>query len=152
MFFTKNFPAFLLVALNSITTTMPTAAELKAKFEAEKAERQRREDEERAKEAELLKEIAALEEAEKKAAEKKAEEERLERERKLLEEARLALAAKELADKKAAKERESALQTKTTGVSRASSPVKTKVVSSGEDGDCWPCRSGKVKKVCVFPP
>ena len=62
---------------------------------------------------------------------------------------RLALAAKELADKKAAKERESALQTKTTGASRASSPVKTKIVVSGGDGICWPC---KMKgKACVFP-
>ena len=143
----QKIPAFFSSSLSTFTTTMPTTAELKAKFEAEKAERQRREDEERAKEAELLKEIAELEEAEKKAAEKKAEEEQLEQERKLLEEARLALA-----DKKAAKERESALQTKTTGALRASSPVKTKVVPSGEEGDCWPCRLGKVKKVCVFPP
>ena len=149
MFFSKIFPAFLLVALNLITTTMPTAAELKAKFEAEKAERQRREDEERAKEAEMLREIAELEEAEKKAAEKKVEEERLERERRLLEEARLALAAKELADKRAAKERESALQTKTTGASRASSPVKTKVVVNAGDGICWPCKTKG--KACVFP-
>ena len=142
----QKIPAFFFVALNFFTTTMPIAAKLKAKFEAEKAERQRREDEERAKEAELLKEIAALEEAEKKAAEKKAEEERLEQERKLLEEARLALAAKELADKKA---KESALQTKTMGASRASSPVKTRVVVGGGDGICWPCKTKG--KVCVFP-
>ena len=147
MFFSKNFPAFLLVALHSITITMPTAAELKAKFEAEKAERQRREDE-RAREAEMLREIAEAEEAERKVAEK-AEQERLEREKKLLEEARVALAAKELADKKAVKEREAALQTKTTGTSRASSPVKTRVVVSGGDGDCWPCRTKG--KTCVFP-
>ena len=82
-----------------ITTTMPTTAELKAKFEAEKAERQRREDEERAREAEMLREIAEAEEAERKAAEK-AEQERLEREKKLLEEARVALAAKELVIKR----------------------------------------------------
>ena len=149
MFFSKKFLLFLFVALNSTITKMPTAAELKAKFEAEKAERQRREDEERAKEAEMLREIAELEEAEKRAAEK-AEEERLERERRLLEEARLALAAKELADKRAAKERESALQTKTTGASRASSPVKTKVVVSVGDGICWPCKTKG--KACVFPP
>ena len=142
----QKIPAFLSSSPSTFTTIMPTAAELKAKFEAEKAERQRREDEERAKEAELLKEIAALEEAEKKAAEKKAEEERLERERKLLEEARLPLAAKELADKKA---KESALQTKTTGASRASSPVKTRVVVGGGDGICWPCKTKG--KACVFP-
>ena len=124
---------------------MPSAAELKAKYEAEKAERQRRVDEEKAKEADMLREIAEAEEAERKAAEK-AEQERLEREKKLLEEARLALAAKELADKKA---KESALQTKTTGASRASSPVKTKVVVSAGDGVCWPCKTKG--KACVFP-
>ena len=148
MFFTKKFPCFLTRRPQLITTTMPTAAELKAKFEAEKAERQRREDEERAREAEMLREIAEAEEAERKAAEK-AEQERLEREKKLLEEARVALAAKELADKKAAKEREAALQTKTTGASRASSPVKTKVVVSAGDGICWPCKTKG--KACVFP-
>ena len=123
---------------------MPSAAELKAKYEAEKAERQRREDEEKAKEADMLREIAEAEEAERKAAEK-AEQERLEREKKLLE----ALVAKELADKRAAKERESALQTKTTGASRASSPVKTRVVVSAGDGVCWPCKTKG--KACVFP-
>ena len=127
---------------------MPTAAELKAKYEAGKAERQRREDEERAKEADMLREIAEAEEAERKAAEK-AEQERLEREKRLLEEARLALEAKKVADEKAAKEREMETTKKGTGGSRASSPVKTRVVVSGGDGVCWPC---KVKsKACVFP-
>ena len=127
---------------------MPTAAELKAKYEAEKAERQRREDEERAKEADMLREIAEAEEAEKKAAEK-AEKERLERERRLLEEARLALEAKKVADEKAAKERETEKTKKVTGGSRASSPVKTRVVVSGGDGVCWPCKTKG--KACVFP-
>ena len=96
----------------------------------------------------MLREIAEAEEAEKKPAEK-AEEERLELERRLLEEARLALEAKKVADEKAAKEREAEIMKKTTGRSRASSPVKTRVVVSGGDGVCWPC---KVKsKTCVFP-
>ena len=158
VFFTKKLPAFLLVILNSKTTTMPTAAILKVKYEAEKAERQRREDEEKAREADMLKEIAEVEDAEKKVAEK-AEEEWLEREKQLLEEAWLALAAKKLADEKAAKEAEEKQaavvavgQKKTMGASRVSSPVKTKVVQSGGDGDCWPCRTAKQKKVCIFPP
>ena len=51
---------------------------------------------------------------------------------------------------KAAKEREAAVQKKMMGASRASSPVKTKVVESGGDGDCWSCRMAKTKKVFVF--
>ena len=51
---------------------MPSAAELKQKYEAERPERQCQEDEEKAWEEAMLKEIAEAEEMEKKAEEEKA--------------------------------------------------------------------------------